>query len=621
MKIKNPVSKTTLILIFLALIIIWHWLLKLYGINLTNFQPLTWDVFGYYVYLPAVFDYHDLPHAKFYQDIVLHYPDYSNYYIGSNTPNGNFIFKYSCGNAIMYMPFYLIGKLCASILGYPQDGLSLPYRLSMIFCGFFYSFTGLIVLRKVLINFFNDRITAFVLIAVTLATNYVEYSTYTSLLTHNILFFIYSSILLVTIQLHKKFSYKYTMLLGLLLGLAPLIRPTEIVAIFIPLLYGIENYKTLLQKINSLRVNYRKIAVIILIMGLLGSVQIIYWKVLSGNFYNYTYGDQSFDFTSPHFYYGMFSTTNGWLVYTPIMFFALIGIYFCYRQIRFLFWSMLIYVLCHMYFTFSWHIWWYGSSFGQRAMIQSYPMLSIALGCLTTQLFKKTYKIIAGITALLLFIWLNLFQTYQAHKGIINIDHMNDLYFAKIWGKSRISNKEYKFLSTDEELDSSQLESSKPIYKITLPSIDSSFISPNPDSIKKNEECLLLNSKNNTLTLIKNDLKTLNLNAGEWIVVSFGAYIKDRIFSRGDMTIIKATTTSSGQITKERFIWIPDKIGNNDPNNFDPWGHNEIWDRLTFDFRIPDNASGKDSIFVSFYNPGHQDIYLNDIKVDGIKTK
>jgi hypothetical protein len=621
MKIKNPISKTSLIVIYLALIVIWYWLLNLYGLNLATRCPLTYDVFGYYVYLPAIFDYHDLYHVKYIQDMVHHHPELSGlYYAGFTLDNGNLVIKYASGSAIMYSPFYFIGKICAAISGYPQDGLSRPYQVSMIFCGFFYAFAGLFVLRKVLLNFFSDVITAFVLVAVALATNYVEYSTFTSLLTHNILFFIYACILFITIRLYKNFSYKNSMLLGLLLGIAPLIRPTEIVAIFIPLLYGVENFHGLINKVRSIRFHYKKVALIILIMGAAGSIQLVYWKIVSGHFLVYSYGDQSFDFTSPHFYYAMFSTTNGWLVYTPIMFFALIGIYFCFRQIKLLFWSILIYVLFHMYFTFSWQIWWYGGSFGLRPMIQSYPVLSIALGCFVNEAFKKRYGIIVSGFALLFFIWLNIFQTYQAHEGILNISHMNDIYYLKVFGKAHISNKEYKFYDTDEELDSSHIQSSKPLYHSIFSLIDSSFIESNPDLSKKNEPCLLVNSTKR-LMVLKNNLNTLNIVPGNWVTVSFDAYMKNTIYNTDQMSFIEILVKDSKQVVKKRVMRIPNKIGNNASDNFNVYGHEGIWDRLTFDFMIPENSERTDSLVISFCNPDGQAIYLNNIQVFCIKTK
>lgn len=277
-----------------------------------------------------------------------------------------------------------------------------------------------------------------------------------------------------------------------------------------------------------------------------------------------------------------------------------------------------------MYLTFSWAAWSYGSSFGLRAMIQSYPMLSIALGCLVTVLFKKTYKVIISLVALLFFVWLNIFQTYQAHEGIININHMNDRYFVKIFGKPHISNKEYNFLDTDEGLDSSDIQSSREIYHKSFSPSDSSTVI-NPDTLQKNNYCLILNSKKTYLT-IENNLNALQLKQGDWITVSFDAYIKNMSYTIWNMPFVKARVSFLNQVAKERSIRISNKIGNNDAYNFDQWGHAGIWDRITFDFKIPKNSKGTDSLYVLFSNPnetevGGQDVYLNNIKVDCIKTK
>jgi len=68
--------------------------------------------------------------------------------------------KYSMGMSILYSPFFFIGHLYAKISDYPADGFSLPYQYAIFIGGQVFTVTGIIALRKVLIQFFSDKITA-----------------------------------------------------------------------------------------------------------------------------------------------------------------------------------------------------------------------------------------------------------------------------------------------------------------------------------------------------------------------------------------------------------------------------------------------------------------------------
>jgi len=103
----------------------------------------------------------------------------------------------------------------------------------------------------------------------------------------------------------------------------------------------------------------------------------MYWKYVSGNWLLYTYGDQGFDWLCPHFWNGLFSFKAGWLVYSPAMMLAIVGLIPLFKNHRAHFLASIIFLLLFCYSCFSWREWWYGASLGQRAMIQAYPMLAI----------------------------------------------------------------------------------------------------------------------------------------------------------------------------------------------------------------------------------------------------
>lgn len=60
---------------------------------------LSWDVFGYYLYLPFKFIYHDLglTNDSVVHSIIAEYQNTGTFYQASKLPNGNYVMKYSMG--------------------------------------------------------------------------------------------------------------------------------------------------------------------------------------------------------------------------------------------------------------------------------------------------------------------------------------------------------------------------------------------------------------------------------------------------------------------------------------------------------------------------------------------
>ena len=73
---------------------------------------LTWDVMGYYLYLPAKFIYHDLGRLKFADDIMREYSPTGSFYQAFQIPGapaGQLVMKYPIGLALLWTPFFWLG--------------------------------------------------------------------------------------------------------------------------------------------------------------------------------------------------------------------------------------------------------------------------------------------------------------------------------------------------------------------------------------------------------------------------------------------------------------------------------------------------------------------------------
>jgi hypothetical protein len=397
-------------------------------IHLPN-NVLSWDVFGAYLYLPAHFIYDDLflKDWTWLEHINSLYNNTPTYYQFWLSETGNQVIKYPTGFAVLYAPFFFIGHLWASFGGYPADGFSTPYQYAIIAGHWTYIVLGLMLARKVLLHFFSDYLAALLLLILFFGTNY--YFTVIAMvgMPHGHLFMMYALILYYTIKWHQKPTYFNSIALGASLGLACLIRATEIVALLIPLLWNVYDKKSLLVKFSFLNLHLKKVGVSAIIFVLFGLIQLIYFKAATGHFFVDSYNNpgEGFDFLNPHTIDFLFSFRKGWLIYTPIMLFSLIGLFILWKQKSPYSFSLLIFSGITLFILSTWTCWWYAESFGQRSVVQYYLIFMISLGFLITYLkLKKSIIQYTFGTSLLLFIALNQFQTWQVHHGLLHLSRM-----------------------------------------------------------------------------------------------------------------------------------------------------------------------------------------------------
>ncbi|MBS1582202.1 MAG: glycosyltransferase family 39 protein, partial [Bacteroidetes bacterium] len=294
-------------------------------------QVLTWDVFGYYLYLPATVIHHDtgLRDPAWLDAVMTTYEPSATLYQLVDGTEGRRVIKYSAGMAVLYAPFFVITHAAAPMLGYPADGFSPPYQWTIAFGCLLYAMLGLFVLRKVLLHFFSDRWTAVLLALVVLGTNFLQLTALDgTMLTHTPLFTLYALLLWGTLRWHERPHARTALLIGASAGLITLVRPSEGACLLIPLLWlpsGEARWKRKRQLVVT------HLGHVLLAAGAFGIAvlpQPLYWHAVTGQwlFYSYVNPGEGFDLATPHTMDFLFSFRKGWLLYTPLMVLALIGI-------------------------------------------------------------------------------------------------------------------------------------------------------------------------------------------------------------------------------------------------------------------------------------------------------
>lgn len=403
---------------WLLLFIVSYWL----GSSLVGHKHkghyLTSDGEGYYMYLPALLIYGSFENLP-----VQSADEYKPY---ANTQKIATRFTY--GVALMELPFFAIAQLSRTLQGLPtHDGFTNDISVLMLISGCFYLTLGLFFVYKTLLRQFDNKKTVNWTFAILLlGTNLLYYGIREPTMSHVYSFCLVAALIYVLPEFWRdpsvyvgfrmsdfgksaanfedarsrisnastmpKSQIRHLIWIAFLLSLIVLIRPTNVLFAFVVLLFDVSNVADFKSRLNFIAKHIKTFAIIPAIAFLMAIPQLMYWHYLSGKWFLNIYAEihhQNFHWTEPQFFKVLFHTCNGFLLYTPLMSFALVGIAWMAlkKQANGLLIGgifLLVYYVCSC-----WELWWFGHSFGYRPFIDYYPLLILGLGFYINALFKS----------------------------------------------------------------------------------------------------------------------------------------------------------------------------------------------------------------------------------------
>lgn len=386
-----------------------------------------WDIISYYAYLPATFIYGDVtldfldnPPEGFIND---------NKFWFYETETGKRLIITSMGMAVMYAPGFFLAHALAPLFEQARDGYSMIYQFFLVFTTWIYVVLGFVILKNLLMRYFSARTTVWTLLATALGTGLFYYSTHAAAMAHAPSFFLIILFLWLVDRWYTRQSILNTLLTGALLGFIALVRPSNILVIFILLLYRVSTWDGIWRRILFFLKKFHLIGIMIIGFILVWMPQFLYWHAVTGQFIFYSYGPHggNFYWGQPHILETLFSFKKGWFVYAPMMAFAMVGLVLIRKRIGDLFLPLVVLLLTMIYVQSSWWCWWFGGSFGMRAYVELTGLLAFPLAASFEYILKKPKGWMKPLlmSLVVFFIFLQQFQTYQYKRNLIHYNGMN----------------------------------------------------------------------------------------------------------------------------------------------------------------------------------------------------
>lgn len=614
MNIKNKYSLSILILI-LAILLVGHF--RHFNVKTAvNPYPIAWDVYGYYLYLPATFIYNDLglENETWIKATREKYNPSSTFYQVANIDGNKKAIIYNVGYAIINAPGFFIAHALAPAFGFERDGFSKPYQLALLYTALLITIVGLVLFRKLLLLFFSDSISSILLLLIFLGTNYLFQAIYDGVMPHNILFTINCFILWYTIKWYNQPVIKNTLLLAFSIGIASICRPTELIWLLVPLLYGVNSLASFVENVKLFFRNYKQLIVFALVLILIILIQFIYTKYSTGSFFELNLHSERFSFFDPYTVQFLFSYKKGWLLYTPIMIFAIIGFYFLKKQNEKMWLPLLAFFAINLYVVSSWECWWYAASFSQRPMVETYAMMAFPLGAFITFISRRKIWIQISVGVLFLSITiLNLFQIWQYKRGILTGETMTKNYYWKIFGKTSFDVNDRQYLSVDHYQDNfADYDNFRDKYYKK----DAFYLDFEKDGMQgtidtiaqSGKKCFMLNSEVLYSPAFEESYRDITNKNYIWLRASVWVYLTAP-YNESNSAIVISTETK-----EKSYKYLTSNYSNFSIKPF-------VWTEIYLDYITPDIRHSDDKVKVYFWNMGSKPIFIDNFKIEIFEPK
>jgi hypothetical protein len=352
------------------------------------------DGVGYYAYARAPLIQHnfhfeeDWRHANLYFSQTRTRPD-GQLLPAEYTETGYVSNLFSIGPALLWFPFLLIAHIIVRLLDFfgahiLADGFSFPYIFAMAFGTAAYGFLGLLLSFRLAKKYMSESWALLATIGIWWGSSLPVYMYFNPAWSHAHSAFSVALFIWYWDSTRETRATPQWLLLGLMAGLMVNIYFPNSIFLLLPLIESLLSYsQNLKSEPAALRTLFLQNLLFTLTILFAFLPTIITRRIIFGGYFRFgSYSHLSWDWSAPHWRAVLFSSDHGVFSWTPLLAFALLGLFFLPRAARILALYFALAVSAFYYLIASYPYWDGLSSFGNRFFISLTPIYIFGLAAL-----------------------------------------------------------------------------------------------------------------------------------------------------------------------------------------------------------------------------------------------
>ena len=337
------------------------------------------------------------------------------------------VIQYTAGAPLMQAPFFTAAHAVATLRGTGDDScLGIEHQIGAVLAAITWSLIGLWLIARVLArDRIADRVVAFTVLILGLGSGLIHYAVIAPALSHA---YGFAAVCWCLFEAHRACHGDSNAWprLGLAFALVVLVRPTlGLVTLMLPVIA--------LASDSRVRPMIKLKSVVLAALAGFGLLllQPVLWKLQCGVWLVDGYAGEGFNWKSPRFWSVLFGARKGLFFYWPALLLMLPACAWALYRKPLIAAPVALGFTAFAFVTSAWWNWYYGHSFGMRALLDALPVAGVLIAVWMHALPSGTRSAIMLLASPL--IVLQLFHAWQYEVGILHPFNMDKEKYALVF--------------------------------------------------------------------------------------------------------------------------------------------------------------------------------------------
>jgi len=350
---------------------------------------------------------------------------------------------YPFGAAILWLPFFLLAHLWLGVLNllggdYPRNGFFNPYQRAVGLGTLIYGFAGLVLIYRILRDYFSKSISALTIISVCAGSFLIWYLAVESSMVHGVSLFATTLFLYLWHQTRTDRSTRQWALLGASAGLMAMVRWQNVLFLVFPVAEAVGQYTREFRGESwSHLKNLAREHCAFVACGILAFLpQFYFWARVRGGWFRIPAWEHGVSWLPVAAGEVLFSADHGLFSWTPLLYFAVLGIPFFFRRDRLLATLLIVAFLGQVYINSAVGSWSGGSGFGARRFANCALIFAIGLASLLEWLkrrpFVAPFFLLVSLIAVNVSFMLDLKSGNLPSGEAVSFDRISEAFYSRL---------------------------------------------------------------------------------------------------------------------------------------------------------------------------------------------